>query len=401
MTDHNGETSSGIKRRTILKGAATVGAIGFIGLPAFSGRAVASSHETLYITDTGGDDAGWDGYTKLYEVDLVSENGMYKAELTHLKDITNGNFGQVDAIAATPDGSKIHFVDKNSAHLGEYVVSSGTFSDLGAIAGLSSGDGVVLATYSPGGTLYVAGQNNDELFTVDPSGPAATLVATVTGANVQGADLAFDADGTLYLYSSADGKLYTLDTGTGVATEVGTGQVNKGSFTGLAVRENGTGDLVGSSTSDNTIYVVDKATGAMGTGYKMYSGGEPHQYGYGDMTVGQLCMPCESGETLLVKYEWEDGEFVTEGSDGSIWLTDWDLDEDGEPVRACFETDYCGIDVVVKAGQEYAVSEGMGGAFCVTGIESEKPNGKTVTHAISNIQFFCDVPADYTVGQSE
>lgn len=112
------------------------------------------------------------------------------------------------------------------------------------------------------------------------------------------------------------------------------------------------------------------------------------------------CSPCESGEELLVKYEWSGGKFVTEGSVGNIEPTSWTLDEDGEPVEACFTTDYCEVDAVVKAGQGYETYEDESGAFCVTGITTENPQGKEITQAISNVQFFCETPDDPSVGNS-
>lgn len=107
------------------------------------------------------------------------------------------------------------------------------------------------------------------------------------------------------------------------------------------------------------------------------------------------CVECESGEELLVKYEWDDeeGEFVMEtGGSDSITL-DPDsvvLDEDGEPQEVCFSTTYCDVDAVAKAGNEYETfddSDGDG-EICVTGLDK----------AISNIQFFCEAPEDPSVG---
>ena len=112
------------------------------------------------------------------------------------------------------------------------------------------------------------------------------------------------------------------------------------------------------------------------------------------------CVPCESGEELLVKYEWDDGEFITEGSDENVELTGETLDEDGEPVEACFSTEYCEVDAVVKAGTNYETYEDESGTFCVTGITTENPQGNSITQAISNVQFFCEAPEDPSVGES-
>jgi hypothetical protein len=104
------------------------------------------------------------------------------------------------------------------------------------------------------------------------------------------------------------------------------------------------------------------------------------------------CVECRSGEELIVKYEWEGGKFVVEeGRDDNVSLVSVELDEDGEPVKACFSTTYCDLVAVVKAANEYEVTEADDGEVCVTAIDR---------YAISNVQFFCEEPDDYTVGNS-
>lgn len=401
--DTDDRTGISIDRRDLLKAVAAGSAAGFVGVPALGGSAVAAeSSETLYLSDTGGDDGFSDGESRLFEVDLV-DGDPPQAQLTELQGspLPTDDFGQVDAIAATPDGETIDVIDKNSAHLGRYTVSDGSFSDEGKVDGLLSSDAVVLASYSPDGTLYAAGQGSGALYTVDPSGPTVTSTTGISGATVQGADLAFDASGTLYLYSSADQRLYTVDPDTGEATLVGDSQTDKGSFTGLAIRDAGAGNLVGSSTSDNTVYVLDTSDGSKGTGYRMYEDGSAYAYGYGDMTVGALeepCAECESGTDLLAKFEWEsdgDGTFREVEEDENIEFLDATLDDDGEPTEACFGVDYCEVAAVVKAGTEEETSTDDGdGEFCVSAIEGENPNGKSVTYAISNVRFYCEVPEE-------
>ena len=108
------------------------------------------------------------------------------------------------------------------------------------------------------------------------------------------------------------------------------------------------------------------------------------------------CEECPSGKgDLLVKYEWEGGKFVIEGgSDDGITLESVELDDDGEPKKACFSTSYCTLDAVVKAATQYEVtsfddSESEGTTVCVERI------GK---YAISNIRFYCVAPDDLSVG---
>jgi sugar lactone lactonase YvrE len=388
-----------LNRRTVLKSAAVIGAVGTFGLPAFSGSVAASSHttETLYLTDSGGDNAG-NFLGKLYSVDLDDSFSPPRANLTLLKDFTDTDFGRTAAIAASPDGTTVYMVDANSRHLGTYDVSSGTFTDKGVVAGIPSGDtGVVLAATSPAGTLYVASQADNKLYTVDPSGPTATEFVTVSGADVQGADIVFDAAGTLYLYSSSQENLYTVDYDSssptfGDATLVGkTGDF----YTGLAVRAAGTGDLVGSNTTRDEIVVIDKGTGAAGAAYEMYLDGSRYAYGYGDMTVGQLadpCMECDI-EGLVAKFEFEEDEetesytfLLEEGSDEYVSFESFTSKEGevNEPMTATFGTEYCELYAVVKSGQEIEVQsfEDIDGGVTVETANDEK-------YAISFVSFYC------------
>ena len=246
--------------------------------------------ETLYLTDTGGGGAGFDDETRLYEVVLDDDENV--ARLDHLQTTGSGtdfpNFTQTDAIAATPSGDEIFYIDKTSTHLGRYEVASGSFTDLGEISNLSSGD-IVLAAFSPEGDLKAVGQNTDTLYTIDIDDTVANSDATLTGVNVSGADIVYGSDGTLYLFSSDDGYLYTVDPEDGEASIVGDSQEDKGSYTGLAIRDSGTGALLGSSEADDAIWTISKDEGNEVTEYEMELDESPYSYGYGDMTVGALC----------------------------------------------------------------------------------------------------------------
>lgn len=113
------------------------------------------------------------------------------------------------------------------------------------------------------------------------------------------------------------------------------------------------------------------------------------------------CVECTT-DGALVKYEWDDDlrAFVVEGpGDDHVELTGVTLD-DGEPVEACFDVEYCAVDVVVKAGTAYEVTENESGDVCVAGIDATGPNGQELTRAISNVRVYCEAPADLTVGSS-
>lgn len=404
-----------MKRRDVLRSAAVMGAVGTFGLPAFSGGVAASSHatETIYLSHS----VDSENVTKLFSVDLDSTAG--EAVLAEVTSI-GGNFQNVDAVAATPDGETVMFVDRNTTHLGEYDVSADSFTDRGAITGLPTIS--VLAAYGLDGNLYVASNNTNKLYTVDDSvsPPVATEVGTIDGATVNGADIVVDSTGTMFLHTNNNDTLYTIDyqnpdgNGNIAATVVGSDPGS--SLTGLAVRAAGTGDLVGSSRADDAIVVIDKTDGSRTATLDMTLGGNAYSYTNGDMATGTIidetCDECTS-EDLLAKYEFAcveevDGEcvawdFVLEG-DGddeiSYMLGNFDSkdDEEFEPITATFETDYCDLAALVKGGRveewvEVTVEDGEATVtidFEDSPFENDK-NGKLF--AISYVEFYCEEPA--------
>jgi len=390
-----------MKRRNVLKTAAVIGGIGAFGVPAFAGSAAASSHatvtETIYLSHS----VDAENVTKLFSVDLDSTAG--EAVLTQVTSI-GGNFQNVDAIAATPDGETVMFVDRNTTHLGEYDVSGDSFSDKGAINGLPTLS--VLAAYGLDGNLYVASNNTNKLYTVDGnvSPPVATEVGTIDGATVNGADIVVDSTGTMFLHTNNNDTLYTIDyqnpdgNGNIAATVVGTDAGS--SLTGLAVRAAGTGDLVGSSRADDAIVVLDKSNGSRTATLDMTFNGNAYSYTNGDMATGTIidetCDECTSDE-LLAKYEFActeevddecvDYDFVFEDGDGSLVTYEPGSfeskeDEAFEPVSATFGTDYCTVYAVVKAGRELAVQE----LVAEDGEVTAQNIGK---YAISFVAFYC------------
>lgn len=242
--------------------------------------------EKIYLTNTFGDDTS---PTELYEVTLTEDPD--EADMNKLLDAgsNGGNFTQTDAIAATPFGDKIIFYDKSSGHLGEYDVASGAFSDEGSIS--SDPGGVVLAGYSATGELWAASQDDDHLYTVDPSGPSVTDQGD-TGIDLSGADLAFASDETMYIWtsSSANGLYEVTDPGSDTtASPVDSSNIGSMStdVTGMAIRDGGTGNIVVSDNASDTIMEIDRTDGSVITGYTMT--GELTDHTFGDMTAGQLC----------------------------------------------------------------------------------------------------------------
>ncbi|MFB6169871.1 MAG: hypothetical protein ABEJ06_01880 [Haloarculaceae archaeon] len=244
--------------------------------------------EALYLTDSGSDP------TRLFEVTLGT--GPNEASLVELwpNGESVANFDQVDAIAATPNGDSIVFYDKTSGHLGIYDIDADAFTDRGAITG--NPGGIVLAGYSPTGVLWAASMNDEKLYTVDIAStpPTATAVGP-TGINLEGADLTFAADGTMYIWTadSGDQGLYEVvdpDTDTtAVAVDPATIGTHDSKLTGLAILDGGNGNLVGSDTKNDDIVVISRATGQIVERYPMTLGGSPYAYDFGDMTTGTIC----------------------------------------------------------------------------------------------------------------
>jgi hypothetical protein len=243
--------------------------------------------EKLYLADSGTDP------TTLFEVTL--NDGTGEAELTELLgpgEYSDADFDQTDAIAATPNGDEILFYDKNSGHLGTYDIDGDTFTDEGEISG--DPGGIVLAGYSPTGTLWAASQDTDELYTVDPSGPSATSQGD-TGIDLSGADLVFASDGTMYIWTANtdDDGLYKVDAPSSDPTAVPVDEDNIGEkderVTGLAIRDAGTGDIVASDRDNDEIHVVDRTDGSITDSYAMTLDGDAYEYDFGDMTAGAYC----------------------------------------------------------------------------------------------------------------
>ncbi|MBS3761420.1 MAG: hypothetical protein KGY43_08130 [Halodesulfurarchaeum sp.] len=404
--DNNGERN--IKRRTVLKGTAVASAAGIVGIPAFSGSAVAQSGSgNIYLSDSGETTAGVN--TRLFTVELDDATG--EAVLTLVTEITDEDFDNVDAIAATPD--VVTLIDRDSSHLGQYDIDADTFTDLGEITGLPNL--TVLASYSPDGTLYAASNTTNTLYTIDESTPAANEVGEIVDADVNGADIAFDSSGTMFLHSNDNDTLYTIDYknpsgGEVQATLVGSDPGS--SLTGMAVLDSGSGNLVGSSRSDDAIVVLDKTDGSRTDDYGMVLDGNSFDHTNGDMATAFVCQDCDS-EGALAKYEFEcverdeetdeclNYDFVLEGDgDNGISYAGDNYEnkegEENEPISVTFGTEYCDLEALVKAGpEEECVDVTVEGGEATVDISenSDFTNDKNDRqYAISYVEVYCECP---------
>ena len=282
--------------------------------------------EVLYLSDTG---MVSDNLTTIFSVNLNPVTGH--AELTPLPDVGYGPgaipFNTVIALACTPDGTKIYCIESYTGspfyhHLGVYDVALSTFTILGPIAEMDFN--TAQAAFSKEGILYIGNSPLDELWKIDTDPDSATFLhairvgpivnfATDVSPDVGGADIVFGADGILYLRTNigppeAPSGIYALtlpeEAGIVWATYIGWCE---GSFTGLAIRANGYGDLVGSITDpDNSILLIDKATAVTIESFPMYLSGFPHSlYQYGDMSTGPLEL-CTSTIGYWKNHSWND-----------------------------------------------------------------------------------------------
>jgi hypothetical protein len=285
-------------------------------------RDVASSSlEQLYLMENLHETSVGDG-SILYGVKL--DGG--EAQLTKLYTLQgactdaaidcNVYFDQAH-IGATPDGKTIYAVNRKPVGtgnpIGTYDVATGTFHYVGSVPGLPA-NGTVLVAISPAGTLYVANMDSNEIYSIDlgtMSIAQAWPLVDTGGAPVDlnGADIAFDVTGKMYLWTNADGLgLYTVDLSTtpAVATRLGTGTYPF--VTGLAIRDAGNGDLLGSSSENDVIYQIGKTDGALVTSYPMTLGGAAYDHVAGDMTAGVLTYPSTPGSQGCTPGYWKQSQ---------------------------------------------------------------------------------------------
>jgi len=248
--------------------------------------------EDLFLTDSGARD---NGSSELFRVHIDALTGH-----GNLESIFTIPFDQVDALACTPDGNRCYAFDNfplGNGKLGWVDLNDNSWHGVGLVTDGTSADpipGIVLAAFSPSGELFAASGITEKVYVVDPgTGVASELGHLEEDTNpgvtidLDGADLAFTADGRLFLYSNPLTAMFSL-----TLPPVGGIIVAHREFTrpetfvtGLAVRANGFGELIGSQTRPVDEFITPSTT------YPMYLNGSPYAYTFGDMSSGsmQLC----------------------------------------------------------------------------------------------------------------
>jgi hypothetical protein len=313
-----------------------VGLLTIVGVAAATPADIPSPfEEVLYLTDTS---VLGDGISALYRVEIDEANG--RANLTLLPSGVL-NLEHVDVLAATPDGARLYFLDDGPPRLytealyGYYDVASASVHMIGAIT--VDGNPQVSfdqAAFSPDGVLYAANTATEHLYELDTASPIATdlgeVVNQATGMslNLSGADIAFTADGEFFLWinlgnTGAPRGLYTvsLPANNGVidAHYIGTSTTND-SFTGIAFRANGFGDMVASSTDDR-LHIHSKIDGDDVTDpLDMYLDGAEFNSFNGDMSNGPLVL-CTRAPKYWLSNSWEGATVSILGAtvDEALW----------------------------------------------------------------------------------
>lgn len=258
------------------------------------------------------------GLTHLYRVEINS--GSSVANLYPLPAVMGLDPGEipfttVHSLAATVDGQKLYVIDKyinttigGTGKLAYYDLASPSWWEIDYVKYMGNiVPGIVCAAFSRDGVLYVASEMTDSLYIVDPATAIATLIGeirnTATGAlvDIVGADMVFTADNSLYFWTNmaADSprglyKLTLPDPIPGTIDGIFIGETMRVDpsefffFTGMAVRANGLGDLIGSNKNHDDMMLYSKTDASLIATLPMYLNGSPFDHEFGDMTVGQL-----------------------------------------------------------------------------------------------------------------
>ena len=289
----------------------------------------AQNLDVLYFVDS--DNSG--RLSKIYRVELDFAGGI--ANLKPLPPVGSLDPGEVPftnvyALACTPDGKKLYMVemyDWGSGKLAYYEVGTAAWLEIGEVKYKGSIVAqLVLAGFSPDGTLYVASQLTDSLYMVDTGTAEATLLGKIVNqapgggeVDLMGGDLVFAADGSLYLWANrarvgAPKGLYLLilpPSTHGTVDAIYLGMVQPETrIQGIAIREHGVGDLVGCSSPLDEIFVFSKADAGTVARLKMHLAGTPFDHHGGDMTVGPLMELCTRTIGYWKNHPW-DGRTVT------------------------------------------------------------------------------------------
>jgi len=277
-----------------------------------SGVAFASEpapEELLFLADTG---AKGDGITTLFSVSIGLRE--QRAYLTPMPDAGYGPgaipFDTVLALAVSKDNKRLYAIDNKTAgrraRLGYYDLESNTWTEVGFLSRAGQVRGIVQLAALPNGKLLMGAGSTDSLYVVNPTNARTTLIGKVinvtTGATVDimGGDLVVVQHKSrtrfcLWANNARVGARRGLYRVTHFADDAvyvkwwGLDKQLPDMVTGMAVRFAGTGKMVASTTSQDTIYVLPRGPQVRGARHlPMYLNGERYTlYAAGDMSSNQ------------------------------------------------------------------------------------------------------------------
>jgi hypothetical protein len=164
------------------------------------------------------------------------------------------------------------------------------------VSGTTFGDAGMLALQFKGGTLYGGSMFSDIFYTINAATGAATAVGSMgTGGQVM--DFALDGSGQLWAVNNTvfpGGQLWKIDTTTGAGTLVSTITGTDGNVMGIMFDASGT--LYATDYTPNSkLYTINTATGVattVGTTGLFFAHG-------GDFQAEQTAVPAPAGVTLF------------------------------------------------------------------------------------------------------
>ena len=286
--------------------------VAFLSITLLATALAAQVQEEFFLAESG---IIGDSNSTIFRVALDAATVPPRALLTRLEDI---DFEQVDAIACTPGGGTCYLFDKyvdpsllGGGRVGVYDVVSDGFSVIGEAR--DNGvlvQGIVLAAFSPDGILIVGSESTDQLYEASTSDGSLTLIGRVRESNtlgfldLQGADLVFSAPNSaspeafLWTNAGANGAPSGLYSFSLPANFPGTIEAEflettkPIGFTGLALRENGFGNLLLSSRADDAIEDL-LSIGPAPTSELFFFFEDPffHDHVFGDLSNGYVLGP--------------------------------------------------------------------------------------------------------------
>ncbi len=181
-----------------------------------------------------------------FALDVGGQAGQPTRLPNSLYTFTIGSFGTQSLVGTTqeklyaldfsPDGTTLYGATRSSAvpnpsALGTVDKSTGAFTLIGPLTGLTSGDSATGLTIDPlNGAAYFSAAggtpSSSRLYSVDLASGALSLIGPITaptdGTGTIFIDIAVNCEGQLFGHNINDNALYSIDPGTGTGTFIGT-----------------------------------------------------------------------------------------------------------------------------------------------------------------------------------